>query len=678
MYSRLLTPLDLGFTQLKNRVLMGSMHTNLEEAPNGFNRLAAFYALRAQGDVGLIITGGISPNPEGRLAPNRAIMNDKSDVVNHQLITRAVHAENGKICMQILHAGRYAYQKQIVAPSAIQSPIIPLTPKELSSSDVEQQINDFVHTAVLAQDSGYDGVEIMGSEGYLINQFIVSSTNTRSDKWGGSYQNRIQFAVQIVKNIRARVGTNFIIIYRLSVLDLVEQGSSLAEVIELAQAIEAAGATIINTGIGWHESRVPTIASMVPSGTFASVSQYIKDNVSVPVVASNRINTPELAENILENNWADMVSMARPLLADSHFVQKTKNQIPEAINTCIACNQACLDHIFQNKVATCLVNPFAAHEEEFKLVPSLTPKKLAVIGAGPAGMAFSLYAATRGHEVTLFEATDKIGGQFNLAKQIPGKSDFNHTLRYFEYHLSQHKVRIHLNAELKDHDLSVYDDVVIATGTTPNQPTFEGFSHNKVVSYQDILSGKITAGKSVAIVGAGGIAFDVAEYLTDTSNSAQNTVTNSEKEIVEFTDTWGIDLSLQNKGGVKAANHKQSVRNVYMLQRKIRKPGASLGKTTGWIHRTSLKEKHVSMLSGVTYNKVDNNGLHINIRTKARVLDVDTIIICAGQTENNNIVDVIAKSFSADNIHIIGGALNAQKLDAQKAIEDALHLARTI
>ncbi|WP_426360511.1 FAD-dependent oxidoreductase [Pseudocolwellia sp. HL-MZ19] len=677
MYSRLLTPLDLGFTQLKNRVLMGSMHTNLEEAPNGFNRLAAFYALRAQGDVGLIITGGISPNPEGRLAPNRALMTNQADVENHKLITHAVHQENGKICMQILHAGRYAYQKRIVAPSAIQSPIIPLTPKELSGEEVKQQINDFVHTAILAQDSGYDGIEIMGSEGYLINQFIVSSTNIRKDKWGGCYQNRIRFAVDIVSKIRARVGTNFIIVYRLSVLDLVENGSSLAEVIELAQAIETAGATIINTGIGWHESRVPTIASMVPPGTFAHISQHVKQNVSVPVVASNRINTPELAENILANDWADMISMARPLLADSHFVQKAKQQKPEAINTCIACNQACLDHIFENKVATCLVNPFAAHEEELKLTTTTSPKNIAVIGAGPAGMAFSLYAATRGHKVTLFEATDRIGGQFNLAKKIPGKSDFNHTLRYFEYQLSQHQVKIELNAVLAEHDLTHFNDIVVATGTTPIQPAIEGFNHQKVVSYQDILSGKITAGKNVAIVGAGGIAFDVAEYLTDT-NITKNIAVESNKQIESFTHTWGIDLTLQHNGGVKNSNHQGSERKIYMLQRKIRKPGASLGKTTGWIHRTALKEKQVSMLSGVNYNKIDDNGLHIDIRTKERILDVDTIIICAGQTENNTVISTLPATISPENVHIIGGAFNAQKLDAQKAIEDALHLARAI
>jgi len=687
MYSRLLTPLDLGFTQLKNRVLMGSMHTNLEEEPNGFNRLASFYALRAQGDVGLIITGGISPNPEGRLAPNRALMTNNADVKNHSLITQAVHQEGGKICMQILHAGRYAYQKQIVAPSAIQSPIIPLTPRELSTNEVEQQINDFVHSAMLAQDSGYDGIEIMGSEGYLINQFIVSSTNTRQDKWGGSYQNRIRFAVNIVKKIRARVGINFIIIYRLSVLDLVEGGSSLSEIIELAQAIEAAGATIINTGIGWHESRLPSIASIVPAGTFANVSQYVKDNVSLPVVASNRINTPELAEDILENGWADMISMARPLLADSHFVQKAKQQKPEAINTCIACNQACLDHIFENKVATCLVNPFAAHEHEFKLTLTSSPKEIAVIGAGPAGLAFSLYAATRGHKVTLFESTGKIGGQFNLAKQIPSKSDFNHTLRYFTYQLEQQNVNVKLNTVVTDQDFSQYNEIVVATGTKPIEPIIEGLNHNKVVSYQEILSGKTIAGKNVAIIGAGGIAFDVAEYLTEANTKAtHNSNINSDidssilsgNKIEEFTDTWGIDLTLQHNGGVKPANHKTTARKVYMLQRKIRKPGASLGKTTGWIHRTSLKEKKVSMLSGVSYNKIDDGGLHINIRKKERVLDVDTIIVCAGQTENNCVIEQLSKTTPSDKIHCIGGALNAQKLDAQKAIENALHLAISI
>jgi len=669
MYSRLLTPLDLGFTQLKNRVLMGSMHTNLEEAPNGFNRLAAFYGLRAQGDVGLIVTGGISPNPEGRLAPNRALMTNQEDVKNHQLITQAVHSEGGKVCMQILHAGRYAYQKQIVAPSAIQSPIIPLTPKALTSDDVEKQIDDFVLTAVLAQDAGYDGVEIMGSEGYLINQFIVSTTNQRDDKWGGSYQNRIKFAVDIVKKTRQKVGNNFIIIYRLSTIDLVKGGSSLAEIIELAQAIEQAGATIINTGVGWHESRVPTIASMVPPGAFAHISEHIKLSTTIPTVASNRINTPELAESILEKEWADMISMARPLLADSHFVAKAKNNNAQAINTCIACNQACLDHIFQNKVASCLVNPFAAHEDELALIPTKAPKRIAVIGAGPAGMSFALYAAQRGHSVCLFESSAAIGGQFNLAKQIPGKSDFTHTLRYFEHQLDKHGVKVKLNTYVNAKDLTDFTNVVIATGTLANHPDIEGIGHEKVVPYQDILNGKVIAGDTVAIIGAGGIAFDVAEFLTHEKST---------NEIKQFSTTWGIDLTLKTDGGLKSSQHPTSPRKIFMLQRKIRKPGASLGKTTGWIHRTSLKEKKVSMLSGVAYEKIDDNGLHINIRKKPRTLSVDTVIICAGQIENNTLKHELQHQFADITVNTIGGAENAQKIDAQRAIEDALALARSI
>lgn len=661
-YPRLLSPLNLGFTQLKNRVLMGSMHTNLEEAENGFKRLASFYALRAEGGVGLIVTGGISPNLEGKLAPNRALMTTSHDVKDHQLITQAVHNVEGKICMQILHAGRYAYQKQLVAPSALQSTIIPLTPKALSGAEVEKQIADFVHTAELAQEAGYDGVEIMGSEGYLINQFIVKSTNHRQDEWGGSYQNRIRFAVEIVKQTRFRVGKNFIIIFRLSMLDLVENGSSLEEIILLAKAIEAAGATIINTGIGWHESRVPTIASMVPPGTYASVSQYVKSEISLPIVASNRINTPEIAENILENNWADMVSMARPLLADSHFVVKVQQNKPQAINTCIACNQACLDHIFLNKVATCLVNPFAAREKELALLPTDNPKTIAVVGAGPAGMAFSLYAAKRGHKVQLFESSNSIGGQFNLAKRIPGKEDFHQTLRYFNYQLTQHNVDIHLNTNVTSDTLLTFDEVVIATGTRATLPDIDGINHPSVVSYADILSGKKVAGNNVAIIGAGGIAFDVAEFITNTVKSADANA---------FADHWGIDLSMKFDGGLKQRNNTPPIRKVYMLQRKIRKSGADLGKTTGWIHRASLKRKEVSMLAGVTYDKIDDDGLHISIRKKPRVLKVDTIILCAGQTENNQ----ISTAFEQQPCHIIGGARLAKGIDAQKAIEEAALLA---
>jgi 2,4-dienoyl-CoA reductase (NADPH2) len=661
-YSRLLAPLNLGFTQLKNRVLMGSMHTNLEEAPNGFERLASFYAQRAEGGVGLIVTGGISPNAEGRLAPNRALMSTKKDVTDHQLITNAVHHAEGKICMQILHAGRYAYQKQIVAPSAIQSPIIPLTPKALSGAEVEKQIADFVHTAVLAQDSGYDGVEIMGSEGYLINQFIVKTTNQRQDKWGGNYQNRIRFAVEIVKQTRLRVGKNFIIIFRLSMLDLVENGSSLEEIIILAQAIELAGATIINTGIGWHESRVPTIASMVPPGTYASISQYVKSKISLPIVASNRINTPELAEKILESNWADMISMARPLLADSHFVIKAQKNKPEAINTCIACNQACLDHIFLNKVATCLVNPFAAREKELALLSTNNPKTIAVVGGGPAGMAFSLYAAKRGHKIHLFEAATAIGGQFNLAKEIPGKEDFHQTLRYFNYQLAQNNVDIHLNTFIKPENLSKFDEVVIATGTKATLPNIEGIDHPSVVSYADILSGNKKAGNNVAIIGAGGIAFDVAEFITNTVKRVDPNA---------FANHWGIDLNMKYNGGLKPINNEPPIRKVFMLQRKIRKSGADLGKTTGWIHRASLKRKQVSMLAGVTYDKIDDDGLHISIRKKKRSLSVDTIIICAGQVEN----DLLSSSLAKQKTHTIGGANLAKGIDALKAIEEAALLA---
>ena len=670
-YPSLTAPLNLGFTQLKNRVLMGSMHTNLEEAPNGFQRLASFYALRAEGGVGLIVTGGISPNPEGRLAKNRALMTTQADVNDHKLITQAVHNADGKICMQILHAGRYAYQKLIVAPSAIQSPIIPLTPKALTSIEVEQQIADFVHTAMLAQDAGYDGVEIMGSEGYLINQFIVKTTNTREDEWGGSYSNRIRFAVEIVKQTRLRVGENFIIIFRLSMIDLVENGSSLAEIISLAKALEAAGATIINTGIGWHESRIPTIASMVPPGAFASVSQYVKSEISLPIVASNRINSPEVAENILNNGWADMVSMARPLLADSHFVAKAQANKAQAINTCIACNQACLDHIFLNKIATCLVNPFAAREEELALLPCTTVKTIAVIGAGPAGMAFSLYAAKRGHKVHLYESTAQIGGQFNYAKQVPGKEEFYETLRYFNTQLAKSKIQVQLNSEQTVEQLihQGFDDIVLATGIVPRELNIEGINHPKVKSYLQVLRDKEPVGNKVAIVGAGGIGFDVASFLAE----EHSLTLDSEAWLTE----WGVDKNYQQGGAIiPLPSHKRAHREIYLLQRKSTKVGAGLGKTTGWIHRNSLKNKGVNMLNNVSYQRISEQGFEIEVDGKTQLLEVDHVIICAGQEPERSLYQGLLDA--EQRVHLIGGAHVASELDAKRAIREAADLAMII
>ncbi len=671
-YPHLLAPLDLGFTTLKNRVLMGSMHIGLEEAPNGYNRMAAFYAERAAGGVGLIVTGGISPNDAGLTFAGGAKLDSREEADKHKVITEAVHAAGGKIAMQILHTGRYSYQPELVAPSAIQAPINPTKPHALTSAEVNQTIADFAHCAKLAQYAGYDGVEIMGSEGYLINEFIAARTNHRDDEWGGSYENRIRFPIEIVKRTREEVGENFIIIYRLSMLDLVEGGSSLEEVIQLAKEIEKAGATIINTGIGWHEARIPTIATKVPRAAFTWVTEKLKGIVKVPLITSNRINTPEMAEHVLASGHADMISMARPMLADSEFVLKAEQGRSDEINTCIGCNQACLDHIFSMKIATCLVNPRACYETELIFKESAEKKNIAVIGAGPAGLSFATYVAERGHQVTVFDAANQIGGQFNIAKTVPGKEEFYETIRYFKRKIElQPNIRLVLNhlvtyEELQDAD---YDDIVVATGVTPRELNIPGVDHPKVLTYIQALKERLPVGRRVAIIGAGGIGFDTAEYL---SHEGESGSLNPEK----FYDEWGIDTSYAHVGGLKQPSVEQSEREIYLLQRKSNAVGAGLGKTTGWIHRTGLKHRDVKMIAGASYDKIDDQGLHITVNDQPIVLEVDNVIICAGQESYTAMYDQLKAD--GKNVHLIGGAKEAGELDAKRAIRQGAELAATI
>jgi 2,4-dienoyl-CoA reductase (NADPH2) len=670
-FPNLMSELDLGFTVIKNRSLMGSMHTNLEETENGFERMAVFYKERVEGGVGLIVTGGIGPNPEGAVAKGAALMTTQAHAIQHQVITQAVHKAGGKICMQILHAGRYAYNPALVSPSPIQAPINPFPPKALTSEEVDQQIADFVRCAKLAQQAGYDGVEIMGSEGYFINQFIVKRTNQRDDKWGGSYENRIRLPLAIIKRTREAVGKNFIIIYRLSMLDLVEDGSSQAEVIQLAKAVEKAGATLINSGVGWHEARVPTIATSVPRSFFSSVSKQVKAQVNIPVITSNRINTPEVAEQILEDNYADMISMARPFLADPDFMNKAKANQSNAINTCIACNQACLDHTFEHKISSCLVNPRAANETLLNFLKVEKPKNIVVVGAGPAGLAFATYSAEKGHTVTLIDKNASIGGQFNLAKQVPGKEEFFETLRYFSHQLKRLNVNIKLNCHATPELLNDFDEVIIATGIKPRTPKIEGIEHPKVVSYVDVLNKTRTVGKSVALIGAGGIGFDVAEYL---SHQGESPTLNKEL----YANEWGIDLTNQGNSGLKQAIVTPSPRTIYLLQRKATKVGANLGKTTGWIHRATLKQKKVTMLANVEYTKIDDAGLHIIVDGKAQTLDVEHIVLCAGQLPNKDLYQTLLDSNFDKPLHIIGGADVASELDAKRAINQAAWLAAEV
>lgn len=671
-YPHLLAPLDLGFTTLRNRSLMGSMHTGLEEKPGGFERMAVYFAERARGGVGLMVTGGIAPNAEGGVYSGAAKLTTPEEAANHRIVTKAVHEAGGKICMQILHAGRYAYSPKQVAPSAIQAPINPFKPKELDEEGIEKQIQDFVTCATLAQTAEYDGVEIMGSEGYFINQFLVAHTNHRTDRWGGSYENRMRLPVEIVRRVREAVGPNFIIIYRLSMLDLIEGGSTWEEVVQLAQAIEQVGATLINTGIGWHEARIPTIATKVPRAAFAKVTAKMRGSVSIPLITTNRINTPEVAEQILAEGDADMVSMARPFLADPEFVTKAAAGRGDEINTCIGCNQACLDHTFGGKLTSCLVNPRACHETELNYLPVTQVRKIAVVGAGPAGLAAATVAAQRGHEVTLFDSASEIGGQFNIAKRIPGKEEFYETLRYFGRKLETTGVDLRLNTRVKVNDLlgQGYDEVILATGIAPRTPAIPGVDNPKVLSYLDVILARKPVGKSVAVIGAGGIGFDVSEYLVH-----QGVATSLDRDA--FWEEWGIDTQLEARGGVagiKAHPHAPA-RQVFLLQRKATKVGDGLGKTTGWIHRTGLKNKRVQMLNSVEYLKIDDAGLHIRIGAEGeeKLLPVDNVVICAGQDPLRELYEGLQAA--GQSVHLIGGADVATELDAKRAIDQGSRLA---
>jgi 2,4-dienoyl-CoA reductase (NADPH2) len=674
-YPHLLAPLNLGFTTLANRVLMGSMHTGLEEAPDGFNKLAAFYAARAKGGVGLIVTGGIAPNFAGRLEPRASQLSWPWQVGKHRIITDTVHASGGKIALQILHAGRYAYHPLSVAPSRVKSPITPFRPRALTRWGIQRTIAAYVRCAKLAQKAGYDGVEIMGSEGYLINQFVAPQTNFRDDEWGGSFLNRIRFPIAIVRRTREAVGPKFIIIYRLSMLDLVEGGSTWDEVVSLAQAVEAAGATIINTGIGWHEARIPTIATMVPRAAFAWVTRRLKGEVKIPLITTNRINDPATAETLLARGDADMVSMARPFLADPDFVHKAALDRADEINTCIGCNQACLDQIFERQTATCLVNPYACRETELKLVPAAKKKTVAVAGAGPAGMACAVTAAERGHDVTLFDAAGEIGGQFNLARRIPGKEEFAETLRYYRTRLAKLGAKVELNRRVGVEDLHGFDDVILSTGIVPRRPLIPGLDHCKVAGYVEIVEGRRLAGKRVALVGAGGIGFDVAELLTadEPADGHLSDGRADDPAIAAFRDEWGIDSDYARRGGLKPSRDDSSPRQLWLLQRKTAKVGEGLAKTTGWIRRTLLRRRGVTMLSGVEYVKIDDAGLHIVVDGKPQVLDVDTVVICAGQEPRRELVAGLEAAGIVPKL--IGGADVALELDAKRAIDQGTRVA---
>ncbi len=674
-YPHLLAPLDLGFTTLPNRVLMGSMHTGLEEAPDGFARMAAFYAERARGGVGLIVTGGIAPNLSGRLEPKASQLSFPWQVGRHRVITDAVHAEGGKIALQVLHAGRYAYHPLATAPSATRSPITPFRARGLSGWGVRKTIADYARCARLAQRAGYDGVEVMGSEGYLINQFIVPKTNHRTDEWGGSFDNRIRFPVEILRRTREAVGRDFIIIYRLSMLDLVEGGSTWDEVVTLARAVEAAGATLINTGVGWHEARIPTIATMVPRAAFAWVTRRMKGEVKIPLISTNRINDPAVAEEVLARGDADMVSMARPFLADANFVAKAAAGRADEINTCIGCNQACLDQIFARQIASCLVNPFACHETVLKATPADTRRRVAVVGAGPAGLAAAVTAAERGHQVTLFDAASEVGGQFNLARRIPGKEEFAETLRYYRTRLAKLGVRVELGRRVGTADLGIFDEVLVATGIMPRRPEITGIDHPMVASYVEIVDGRRVAGARVALVGAGGIGFDVAEFLSadNAPDGCAGDGALDDPASVAFRDEWGIDASFAERGGLKPAHEAPPPRQLWLLQRKESKVGAGLAKTTGWIRRTLLKRRGVSMLAGVEYERIDDAGLHIRVDGVSQTLAVDTIVICAGQEPRRDLADGLAAAGISH--HLIGGADVAAELDARRAIEQGTRVA---
>ena len=672
-YTHIFEPLDLGFTTLKNRIIMGSMHTGLEEKKNGLERIATYYAERARGGVGLIVSGGIAPNVQGWTAPFSARMSTKKHAKHHKVITDAVHKEGGKICMQILHSGRYGYHPLAVAPSAIKSPITPFKPFKLKQSGIKRTIKDFVNSAKLAKLAGYDGVEIMGSEGYLINQFIAERTNKRTDNYGGSYENRMRLPIALVKQTREAVGEEFIIIYRLSMLDLVEKGSSWQEVVALGKEIEKAGATIINTGIGWHEARIPTIATSVPRAAFTWVTKKMKEELSIPLVTSNRINMPETAEQVLAEGHADLVSMARPFLADPEWVNKASENKSDEINTCIGCNQACLDHVFQQKVASCLVNPRACHETELNYLPTEHKKKIAVIGAGPAGLAASIIAAQRGHEVVLFDADKEIGGQFNMAKQIPGKEEFYETIRYFNTQIALHKVTVKLNTRVQADDIKNgnFDEVILATGIQPRSPKIEGIEHPKVLNYLDVLKHKKPVGKRVAVIGAGGIGFDVSEFLAHEGESTS-------LHIDAWLKEWGIDKTITARSGIEGiqAIVEPSPRELFMFKRSKGKFGANLGKTTGWIHRSTLKKKNVEFINSVQYTKIDDEGLHYVQNEEQKVLAVDNVIICAGQLPFKELLSPLEAL--GLKVHVVGGADVASELDAKRAINQASRLAAII
>ncbi len=672
-YSHMLSPLDLGFTTLKNRVIMGSMHTGLEEEKGGFEKLAAFYAERAHGGIGLIVTGGIAPNFRGRISPHGSQLSFSWQTGKHKIVTDAVHQAGGKICLQILHTGRYAYHPFSVSASNIKAPINPFKPRQMSERQIKKTIKDFSTTCYLAQKAGYDGVEIMGSEGYLINQFLCQRTNKRQDKWGGSYENRMRLALEIVKASRKKVGTDFIIIFRLSMLDLVEGGSNWDEVVILAKELELAGVTIINTGIGWHEARIPTIATSVPRAAFSWVTAKMKKEVSLPLITTNRINTPEVAEEILKRGDADMVSMARPMLADADFVNKAARNEADSINICIACNQACLDHVFKQKRASCLVNPRACYETELNFESTINAKKLAVIGGGMAGMSFSIYAAQRGHDVTLFEANSELGGQFNLAKNVPGKEEFIDSLKYFRSELIRQNIKVELNSYQSVDSIkqSGFDEVVLATGVVPRIPEIEGIDHPMVFNYQQVLRGDTKMGQRVAVLGAGGIGYDICEFLTE---KGQSHTVNLELWIKE----WGIDTTIEHRGGVDGVQQENpaSARQIFMLQRKDARFGRSLQPTTGWIHRAALKKRTVDMIAGVEYIKIDDQGLHISEDGQIRILAVDNIVICTGQQSQKELNDGLEQA--GIKVHLIGGADYAGELDAKRAIRQAANLAAII
>jgi len=668
-YPHLLAPLDLGFRTLKNRSLMGSMHTNLEEAPGGFPRMARYFADRAKGGIGMIVTGGFAPNLEGGGMPNATMISTAEEIKNHRIITDEVHKEDGVICLQILHTGRYAYHPDLVSCSPLQAPINFFKPRELDEAGIEKQIQDFVSCALNAKEAGYDGVEIMGSEGYFINQFICKRTNHRTDRWGGSYQNRIRLAIEIMRRTREAVGEKFIVIFRISMLDLVEGGSTWDEVVELAKAIEQAGATIINTGVGWHEARIPTIATSVPRAAFVAITKRMKKEVNIPLITTNRINTPEVAEQVLAEGNADIVSMARPMLADPDFMVKAAANRADEINTCIGCNQACLDHIFNAKLVSCLVNPRACHETELIISPAEDQKSVAIVGAGPAGLAAAVTAASRGHNVTLFEADDKIGGQFNIAKQVPGKEEFEETLRYYKRQIEVTGVSLQLNTRVSAGDLTAFDHVLLATGILPNTPDIAGIDNAIVMNYLDVLRDKKTVGKRVAIIGAGGIGFDTAEYLSHQGPSSA-----LDKEA--FAKEWGYDLNSEQEGGLIAPSPVPSSREIFLVQRKKSKVGAHLGKSTGWIHRTVLKNKGVEMIKSATYSSVCDKGLTIEVDGQTRLLEVDNVIICAGQNSQRE----LQAQLEVKNIPVtlIGGADVAAELDAKRAIKQGTEVAAAL